>query len=173
MSMVPPKEAIKDICDFITMELRKYEYQVDEKLDLEDGYCTITYHDPKITEKVKKILKEHGEEDTEYKAKWSTGGTISLVYNRNLDLLMLMGEIPIPLIPDEFKRCEIYVKEPTYRFIKITEVHPHVYRGHGAVHTHIEAQIKRRDTSIGQLISELRRLISDAVDCEYLLGLTE
>ena len=163
-----PRDAVKEVCDGILGVLRDNDFTVHGRFYPDEEVCYIDFYDRETKNEVLRILEELGERDPRSKAAWSSDGTITVTYNRNLDLLMLMIEMPVVVFPDGFKRCDIFVGDPSYKFLRITEVHPHSHRKHASVHIHLYTEIKRREGAIREVIREINSLVQQTRSCYEL-----
>ena len=167
------EEKLDNACKHIYQLLVGKGYRV--SLTRFKGYCSIDYVNPKVDEKIKKLLKEKGvpEGDLSFRSKWSSEGTINIGLEKKLAedkwYITVDGEIPVPITPDGFRICEIK-KLPHIRNLQVTEVHHHRDLGHASVHTHFKGEYDSEDRAVvAKIVADIKSFIDQGKGCQEAL----
>jgi len=164
-----PARSAEQLCYFIANKLRNLKYSVHPPYKWGSS-CKVEFYHPWFELKVEEILREAGVKEPFGRALWSTAGNITVTYSKELDIFRVEGELPMPLIPDGFRRCTFPAFHKWYTVLKITEVHPHAYRGHGAVHVHFEGEIlDPTKKEVDRLFEEMEKFLENMEGCHLNL----
>jgi len=163
-------EELIGTCKLVANVLKELGHKVD--ITHFPGGCSVDFEDPKIREKVAKVIgRELGipEGYAKERASWSSKGVIRV--EEHGDKVKVEGEYPVAIFPDSFKICAVTHMPKQELFI--SEVHMHRDAGHGAVHIHFEGYIDRDDyvKSVSKFRRELTSFVRMSKICQEKMDL--